>query len=120
MERIEPVEPEIHIKGWGCEYWLENRPEYCGKMLHFEPGKRCSIHYHDLKLETFFLMDGSATLHYGLDARELVEEEMQPFKSYLIKRHMLHQIIAGPGGCSILEISTQHFEDDSYRVVKGD
>ena len=33
-------------KGWGYEKWIVNTPEYCGKLLFFNEGKRCSWHYH--------------------------------------------------------------------------
>ncbi|BCU98886.1 MAG: hypothetical protein CM15mV24_1110 [Bellamyvirus sp.] len=52
--------PEIkHVpKGWGYEKWIVNTEEYCGKLLFFNEGKRCSWHYHKLKDETFYLQSG--------------------------------------------------------------
>tara|TARA_B100001029_G_scaffold45151_1_gene35639 strand:+ start:791 stop:958 length:168 start_codon:yes stop_codon:yes gene_type:complete len=44
-------------KGWGYEKWICNTPDYCGKILFFEKGKRCSWHYHLLKDETFYLTE---------------------------------------------------------------
>jgi hypothetical protein len=40
-------------KGWGSELWLVNGDLYCGKILRFNKGKKCSLHYHKLKTETF-------------------------------------------------------------------
>ena len=40
-------------KGWGFEKWIVNNEEYCGKLLYFAKGKRCSWHYHVLKDEVF-------------------------------------------------------------------
>ena len=40
-------------KGWGYEHWIVNKEDYCGKLLFFKKGKRCSWHYHKLKDETF-------------------------------------------------------------------
>ena len=45
-------------KGWGHEKWIVNNDEYCGKLLFFEEGKRCSWHYHKIKDETFYLQSG--------------------------------------------------------------
>ena len=42
-------------KGWGHEKWIVNTEEYCGKLLFFEEGKRCSFNYHKSKDETFYL-----------------------------------------------------------------
>ncbi len=41
----------VHIepKGWGREAWIANTPLYCGKILEIEKGKRCSLHYHQLR-----------------------------------------------------------------------
>ena len=38
-------------KGWGFEKWIVNCDEYCGILLYFVIGKRCSWHYHKLKDE---------------------------------------------------------------------
>ena len=54
-------------KGWGYEKWICNTSEYCGKLLFFAKGKRCSWHYHLLKDETFFLQSGKIHLFYGFD-----------------------------------------------------
>ena len=45
-------------KGWGYEKWIVNNEKYCGKLLFFEKGKKCSWHYHKLKHETFYLHSG--------------------------------------------------------------
>lgn len=50
--------PERHPKGWGYEDWIANNNLYCGKLLFFNKGKKCSIHYHKDKHETFFLQSG--------------------------------------------------------------
>jgi quercetin dioxygenase-like cupin family protein len=52
-------------KGWGYEKWIVNTEEYCGKLLFFDEGKRCSWHYHNLKDETFYLQSGRILLYYG-------------------------------------------------------
>ena len=35
-------EIKIVPKGWGYEKWIVNTDEYCGKLLHFIKGKKCS------------------------------------------------------------------------------
>ena len=54
-------------KGWGHEKWIVNTKEYCGKLLFFNEGKRCSWHYHQLKDETFYLQSGLLSLYHGWD-----------------------------------------------------
>ena len=46
--------PMKHVdKGWGWERWICNGPEYCGKLLFFNKGKKCSWHVHRLKDEVW-------------------------------------------------------------------
>ena len=52
-------------KGWGYEKWIVNNELYCGKLLFFNAGKRCSWHYHKLKDETFYIQSGEILLIYG-------------------------------------------------------
>ena len=74
-------------KRWGHEKWIVNTPEYCGKLLFFNEGKRCSWHYHKLKDETFYLQSGKILLYYGdtdnLDeAKDIILEPGDKFHIY--------------------------------------
>ena len=108
-------------KGWGYEKWICNTEEYCGKLLFFDQGKECSWHYHKLKDETFYLQSGRILLYYG-DSDDLAEANdivLEPGDKFHIHRGLRHQMIAVEPS-ELFEFSTQHFEDDSYRVIKGD
>ena len=66
-------------KGWGFEKWIVNCEEYCGKLLYFVKGKKCSWHYHVQKDEVFFIQSGKILLKYSNtddinDATELILE----------------------------------------------
>lgn len=111
-------------KGWGYELWAVNKPEYCGKILFFQAGKRCSLHYHKIKDETFYLHSGKIVLliqntgeFSGVSIPQLIV--MSPGETYHIPRLMRHQMLALEDS-ELFEFSTQHFEEDSYRIVKGD
>jgi hypothetical protein len=101
------MKPEYHQKGWGYEMWIHNDADYCGKLLFFEKGKRCSYHYHKLKTETFYLQDGKMLIMHG------------DSDNYGEAKETLLQMVALTD-CNLFEFSTQHFEEDSYRVLKGD
>jgi quercetin dioxygenase-like cupin family protein len=108
-------------KGWGWERWIVNKEEYCGKLLFFESGKRCSFHYHKLKDEVFYLQSGKMLIKYADDdnleeANELV---LTAGQNFWVNRELRHQMIALEDS-ELFEFSTQHFDSDSYRVVKGD
>ena len=112
---------ELHPKGWGYEKWIVNIDEYCGKLLFFEKNKRCSWHYHKLKDETFYLQSGKILLFYG-DSDDLNTAKnivLEPGDKFHIYRGLRHQMVAVEAS-ELFEFSTQHFEDDSYRVIKGD
>jgi quercetin dioxygenase-like cupin family protein len=108
-------------KGWGFEKWIVNCEEYCGKLLFFNKGKRCSWHYHILKDEVFYLQSGKMMVYYSnedniLKAHRLVLVSGQNFHVY---RGLRHQMVALEDS-ELFEFSTQHFDSDSYRIIKGD
>ncbi len=112
---------EMHPKGWGYEKWIVNKPEYCGKLLFFNKGKKCSWHFHKIKDEVFYLQSGKLLVKYSDDenlenAKELVLNAGDSFHVYI---GLKHQMIALEDS-ELFEFSTQHFEDDSYRITKGD
>ena len=111
----------IVSKGWGFEKWIVNCEEYCGKLLYFVKGKRCSWHYHVLKDEVFYVQSGKLLVKYSdrddlNAAQEVVLEAGDNFHVY---RGLRHQMFALKD-TELFEFSTQHFEEDSYRIVKGD
>ena len=112
---------EFHKKGWGHELWMVNCDKYCGKILHFETGKKCSWHYHKVKHETFYLQSGKLLITYGEedDISKAKSKTMVPGDVMEIHQGLRHQMTALEDS-DLIEISTQHFEDDSYRVTKGD
>ena len=116
--------PEYHPKGWGYELWIHNDSKYCGKQLFFKEGKRCSFHFHEIKHETFYLQSGKMLLRYstwlGNDDDSAVEETiLTPGDVFEIPPRLAHQMIALEDS-ELFEFSTEHFEEDSHRIVKGD
>ena len=113
----------VHIepKGWGREVWIANNPLYCGKILEIRKGKRCSLHYHKLKTESFYLHKGRLKIRVkdSADSDRLEEFEMFPGDCMDVAPGFVHQMEALEYS-ELFEFSTQHFETDSYRLVKGD
>ena len=108
-------------KGWGFEKWIVNNQEYCGKLLYFVKGKRCSWHFHKLKDEVFYVQSGKILVKYSTsdnidDASELILSRGDNFHVF---RGLRHQMIAIED-TELFEFSTQHFDSDSYRIEKGD
>lgn len=114
----------VHPKGWGYELWIENNKNYCGKLLVFNPGKSCSMHFHAVKEETMYLQSGHLQiLLIDPQTGKQYTEELNPGDSIFIPRNQMHQILAPPtntGPSELFEFSTTHDDKDSYRVWKGD
>jgi len=112
---------EFHKKGWGHEEWVANSEKYCGKILRFEAGKRCSWHYHNIKDEVFYLLSGKLELKvsHGDDLQEAQTLMLEKGDVFHVTTGMRHQMIAIEDS-ELLEVSTQHFEEDSIRLKKGD
>ena len=107
-------------KAWGHEKWIVNKPEYCGKLLKLNAGKFTSWHFHVLKDEVLFLHAGSLRiLASDNDDINLAEEvTMKPGDAFHVYRGLRHRIIALEDS-EMFEFSTQHFDDDSHRLIKG-
>tara|TARA_R100000805_G_C3625463_1_gene134411 strand:- start:591 stop:950 length:360 start_codon:yes stop_codon:yes gene_type:complete len=108
-------------KGWGYEKWIVNKEEYCGKILWFAKGKKCSWHYHKLKDEVFYIRKGRLLVAYGYDEdiKKAKLTILSPGDNFHVKTGLIHQMKALKD-TEMFEFSTQHFDEDSYRVEKGD
>jgi quercetin dioxygenase-like cupin family protein len=108
-------------KGWGFEKWIVNCDKYCGKLLYFVKGKKCSWHYHKIKDEVFYIQSGKILLRYydedNIDlAYEIILKRGDKFHVYPELRHQMEAL----EDTELFEFSTEHFDDDSYRVIRGD
>ena len=113
-------------KGWGFEKWIVNCKEYCGKLLYFVKGRKCSWHYHKLKDEVFYIQSGKVLVRYSYEDEmyskgQLVASEqiLGPGDNFHVPPGLRHQMIALED-TELFEFSTQHFDSDSYRIEKGD
>ena len=91
------------------------------KLLFIKEGKRCSWHYHKLKDETFYLQSGRILLKYSEDNNrdEAQEVVLLPGDSFYIPTGLRHQMLALEDS-ELFEFSTEHFDEDSNRVIPGD
>lgn len=112
---------KIVPKGWGFEKWIVNNEKYCGKILYLVKDRKCSWHYHKIKDETFYVQSGKIILYYGwhddmgLSSSIILEKG----DHYHIPVGLKHQMVALQD-TELFEFSTQHFDEDSYRLAKGD
>lgn len=100
---------QIVDKIWGYEEIIANNDYYCLKFLHLKEGFQCSYHYHKLKHETFYLLKGCVDMI--IDGNYL---RVRKGDAITIPQGMWHSF-AGYEDSILVEVSTHHFDDDSYR-----
>ncbi len=107
-------------KGWGHEVIFENNELYCGKLLNFKQGAKFSMHYHMIKDETWYVQEGEFIYRWinteTAEVNERVLKVGDTVRQYPGQPHQLEALTDGV----VYEVSTEHFDNDSYRVWKGD
>lgn len=134
---------EIVPKGWGYEKIIVNNDHYCGKLLYIIKGCKTSLHYHEIKHETFFVESGKVQVYYSDDheaVRKIAESDLEADKMMLFMPHghhtiphitlrpgdkfevpsrLIHRIVAIED-TKLFEFSTHHEDSDSRKLIKGD
>ncbi len=111
---VKPTELECVVpKEWGHEEWIVNKPAYCGKKLVFKAGYQCSMHHHKIKDETFYVQSGKVILETEYKGVSSMRIMTAGDTAHMIPE-MWHRITALVEA-EVMEFSTYHREDDSYR-----
>jgi quercetin dioxygenase-like cupin family protein len=116
----EKYRPNIVKKGWGHEVIFINNEQYCGKILHFNKGAKFSMHFHLLKKETWYVSRGKFIFTYiNTNTADIITQCLEEGDVITNERGQPHQIHCEEEG-DIFEVSTTHYDSDSYRIGKGD
>ena len=108
------------LKGWGDELIWASNDLYCGKMLNFNSGSCCSMHFHKEKDETWYVLNGKFTVRYiDTETAKTHEAELNPGDVWHNKPLLPHQVVCIEQG-TIIEVSTPDSIEDNYRVIPGD
>jgi quercetin dioxygenase-like cupin family protein len=119
VEKSKKLPVEIVPKGWGKEIIFVNNDEYCGKLLCFEKDKKFSMHYHIKKKETWYVSKGSFILIWvETDTGTTHTEYLKVGDVITNERGEPHQLIALEDA-EVFEVSTKHYDEDSFRMWKG-
>lgn len=97
-------------KLWGREEWLVN-DTYCFKRMFLNEGYQSSLHFHNVKDETFYVVNGTVMLNVDGVMHRL---EAGDYKR--IKPGSLHRFHATGGPAVFLESSTFHDDADVVRL----
>jgi mannose-6-phosphate isomerase-like protein (cupin superfamily) len=124
---------QVIPKGWGHELIIVNNDEFCSKIMTINQGRKCSVHYHLLKNEVFYLLKGKIEIVWSDTDDEAVLQEqllsgnntglqkiiLEPGEAFPVPRGRIHQFLALEDS-ELFEVSTTDFPEDSYRLIKGD
>lgn len=61
------------VKPWGYEELIELNNKYCFKKLFMKKGHRCSLQYHEKKIETLFCFKGKLFIEVN-DQKVILKE----------------------------------------------
>ncbi len=81
-------------KPWGREEWLELNDKYCYKRLYVNAGYKTSFQYHEKKLETIYLISGTAELWLENDKGEIKKKIIEQGYCFTVYPPKKHRIIA--------------------------
>jgi mannose-6-phosphate isomerase-like protein (cupin superfamily) len=114
------TKPKKVDKVWGHELWVYNAEEYCGKLLVFEEAySKFSMHYHIIKKESWYVQEGQFKFDWiDTENATLHTDILDVGDSVTIERGQPHQLTALKPNSIIFEVSTEHFDEDSYRIYK--
>ena len=114
------TKPKRVDKVWGYELWVYNNEEYCGKLLVFEEAySKFSMHYHIIKKESWYIQEGQFKFDWiDTETATLHTNVLDVGDSVTIERGQPHQLTALKPNSIVFEVSTEHFDEDSYRIYK--
>ncbi len=107
-------------KPWGREEWLALNEKYCYKRLYVNKGHRTSYQYHNVKLETNYIISGEAEVWLENDEGVVVKSKMIEGDFFTVYPGKKHRIIALTDiilqECSTPEVDDViRLEDDAER-----
>ncbi|HLC63191.1 MAG TPA: PfkB family carbohydrate kinase [Candidatus Nanoarchaeia archaeon] len=100
-------------KTWGEEHIIANNEKYCGKKMLIKQGFYSSYHMHKIKEETFYIASGCLeVIHNGKYLQVKTGETLH------LKPGEYHSFRALQD-TTFFEFSTQHKDEDNYRLTKS-
>lgn len=96
-------------KPWGYEKIWAQTPQYVGKILFIQEGRRLSYQFHKQKEETILLLEGLLQVEFEKDGKRQTIQ-IKPGETFHNPPKQKHRFIAIQD-CKIIEVSTPHLED---------
>lgn len=106
---------QVIEKPWGREEVIEINDKYMVKKLTMWAGHRCSLQYHNLKMETIYVLSGVLKIIQGPSQDALEGKIYHAGDSITIPPRLIHRM-EGVEDSIYLEASTPEM-DDVVRLV---
>jgi mannose-6-phosphate isomerase len=105
------VEPRAVDKPWGSELIWAETDAYAGKILFVKAGESLSLQYHEIKDESWYVLEGRARLELGQVGEDALEAvEIRGGQAFRFRPGTIHRV-TGIEDTRILEVSTAHLDD---------
>lgn len=92
-------------KPWGYEEWFAHTDKYVGKILFIKQGHSTSLHYHEMKDETHYILDGKVRL--TMNGKTTIEISGRSFHIPPFVKHRTEAMV----DTTIIEASTPEVDD---------
>jgi choline kinase/mannose-6-phosphate isomerase-like protein (cupin superfamily) len=114
MRGLKTLNYKTLYKPWGKEIWLELNDRYCYKRIHINAGKRTSYQYHKQKLETNYIIEGTAEVWLENDQGIVEKKVMEAGEFFTVEPPRKHRVVAITD-IILQEVSTPEV-DDVFRI----
>ena len=98
-------------KPWGKEEIVEENLFYLVKKLTMNKMSRCSLQYHNKKIETIFVLEGNLFIELGKIRNKLKIIKLKEGQYITLKNKIIHRMFAKNKKAVYLEASTSHMKD---------
>jgi mannose-6-phosphate isomerase len=97
-------------KPWGSEQILERNDNYVVKLLKMNSGHKCSIQYHEKKVETVYIISGRLRIYHGHCVDSLTAKDYYANEFITLQNMVVHRMEAIEDSI-YLEASTPELDD---------
>lgn len=103
-------QPHVVYKPWGKEVWLELNDRYCYKRIYINAGYQTSFQYHNHKIETNYIISGTAEVWLENNNGEIEKFMMKENDFFDVKPPKKHRVRAITD-IILQEVSTPEVDD---------
>ena len=112
---------DLISKVWGSEKIFRNK-DHVVKYMTVKPGTKSSLHFHQIKNETFILQKGKLIIEYYIDGEKHTTELLEPLDQIFLPActpHCFYVPKEQEESTVFIECSVIDKADDNYRLTKS-